>query len=255
MLLNMLTKTGIAKPLFSLNVPYVDELFPGFSPGDFALLYGSPSFISVTSLLCVRAQLPVQLGGLGSNVVYIDSGNTFRLYNISRLAKLHQLNPTVTLKRILISRAFTAYQLASLIMEKLEAVVKRFSAKLVVISDIAGFFLDNDVPSEETERIYSQMVSFLSSFAKNHQIVVIAMYLPFENSKKNKLLQEMTFSKANMVLSFLKTKIKREVSLQKHPYFILGTAKRPTENSTLNDFMARAGQATQSYSNCGRPNS
>ena len=93
---NLIVKPSIAqaaKPSFSLNMPGVDELFPGFIPGDFAVLYGSPSVISLTSLLCVRAQLPPQLGGLGSSVVFIDGGNTFRLYNIARLAQLHQLGP------------------------------------------------------------------------------------------------------------------------------------------------------------------
>ena len=48
-------------------------------PHDYALLYGSPSVISLTSLLYVRAQLPSQLGGLGSNVVFIDGENTAEL--------------------------------------------------------------------------------------------------------------------------------------------------------------------------------
>lgn len=252
MLQNMLTKPAV-KPLFSFNMPNVDELFPGFSPGDFALLYGSPSVISVTSLLCVRAQLPVQLGGLGSNVVFIDGGNTFRLYNISRLAQLHQLNPTETLQRIFISRAFTAYQLTSLILEELEKAVKLYRAKLVVISDIAGFFLDSDVPNEEAERIYSQIVSYLSSFAKEHQVIIIATYLPYESNKRKKLLQEKTFIEATAVLSFVKTKIMREVTLEKHPYFTLGTAKRPTEKLILDDFMATTSQATLPHSNCCQP--
>ncbi len=66
---NLIVKPSMAqatKPYFSLNMPGVDELFPGFMPGDFAILYGSSSVISLTSLLCVRAQLPPQLGGLGS---------------------------------------------------------------------------------------------------------------------------------------------------------------------------------------------
>ena len=227
----------MAQPLFSLNMPGVDELFPGFAPGDFAVLYGSPSVISLTSLLCIRAQLPVQLGGLGSNVVFIDGGNTFRLYKIARLAQLHQLNPRQVLERIFISRAFTAHQLTSIILDKLEETIKNCDAKLVVISDIAGFFLDNDVPHEEAQRIYSQIISYLSSFAKKHQIILIATYLPYSGNKRNSLLQEITCSKANTVLSFSKTTYTREVTLEKHPSFVLGTAELPSENLTLTDFM------------------
>jgi Rad51 len=234
---NLLLKPAIAQSLFSLNMPGVDELFPGFAPGDFAVLYGSPSVISLTSLLCIRAQLPVQLGGLGSNVVFIDGGNTFRLYKISRLAQLHRLNPEQVLERIFISRAFTAYQLTSLILDKLEETVKNCNAKLVLISDIAGLFLDNDVPHEEAQRVYSQIVSYLSSFARKHQIIVIATYLPYSGNKRNSFLQETTCARANTVLSFSKTKYTRELTLEKHPSFVLGTAELPSENLTLTDFM------------------
>jgi hypothetical protein len=238
MLQNLIVKPVVTQTTrFSLSMPSVDELFPGFTPGDFAVLYGSPSVISLTSLLCVRAQLPVQLGGLGGNMVFIDGGNTFRLYNIARLAQLHHQNPKETLERIFISRAFTAYQLTSLIMEKLEETIKTYNAKLVIISDIAGFFIDNDVPAEEAEKVFSQIVSYLSNFAKKHQIILIATYLPYENTKRNTLLQDMTFTKASTVLCFTKTKYTREVALEKHPLFVLGVAELPSENLTLTDFM------------------
>lgn len=231
------TQTLKTKTSLSLNMPGVDELFPGFVPGDFSVLYGSPSVISLTSLLCVRSQLPVQLGGLGSNVVFIDGGNTFRLYHIARLAQLHHLNPKETLERVFISRAFTAYQLTSLIMEKLEESIKVYNAKIVIISDIAGAFLDSDVPLEEAQNVYNQILSYLSNFAKKYKIIVIATYLPYERSRRNSSLQEMTFTKADVLLEFTKTPYTREVSLEKHPFLMLGTAELPSENLTLTDFM------------------
>ncbi len=237
MIQNTVGKPALIQPFFSFNMPEVDDLFPGFVPGDFAVLYGSPSIISLTSLLCVRAQLPTQLGGLASNVVFIDGGNTFRLYNIARLAQLHQLDPRQALNRIFISRAFTAYQLTSLIMEKLEETVKAYNAKVVIISDIAGFFLDEDVANEEAERVYSQIVSYLADFAKKHQIIVIATYLPYESKRRNSVLHHMTCTKATAVLCFNKTQYTREVALEKHPFFVLGTAELPSETVTLNNFM------------------
>ena len=234
---NLIVKPTMAQHLLSLNMPGVDELFPGFAPGDFAVFYGSPSVISLTSLLCIRAQLPVQLGGLGSNVVFIDGGNTFRLYKIARLAQLHQLNPIEVLERIFISRAFTAYQLTSLILDKLEETIKNYNAKLVVISDIAGFFSDDDIPNEEAQKVYSQIINYLSSFAKKHQIILLATYLPDSENRRNSLLQETTCSKAKTVLYFSKTAYTREITLEKHPSFVLGTAELPSENLKLTDFM------------------
>ncbi|MCW3999066.1 MAG: hypothetical protein NWE93_02370 [Candidatus Bathyarchaeota archaeon] len=225
------------QPALSLNMPLLDGLFPGFSCGDFAVLYGSRSVTSLTSLLCVRAQLPVQLGGLASSVVFIDGGVTFRLYNVARLAQLYQLNPEGALKKIYISRAFTAYQLTALIMERLEQAVAAYNAKVVVISDLAGFFLDNNIAAEEAQRIYSQLATYLANFARQHQIALIATYLPHQGSKRESLLQEVTAKYASTVLRFTKTSHGKEVALEKHPTYKLGSADLSAKKLALTDFM------------------
>jgi hypothetical protein len=215
----------------------INQLFPGFTTGDFALLHGSHAVSSLASLLCIRAQLPTQLGGLGSNVVFIDGANTFRLYQITRLARLHEIDPKQALDRIYISRAFTAYQMASLILQKLEKAVKSFNAKLVIISDIAAMFLDKDVPDGEARRIYSHVINVLSNFAREHQAVVIATYPPHEDSRRNIYLQALTSGRANVVLSLRQAKYEREVILEKHPTLMLGSAELPTEILPLTAFM------------------
>lgn len=215
----------------------INQLFPGFNVGDFAVLYGSPSVLSLSSLLCVRAQLPNQLGGLGSDVVFVDGGNTFRLYQVARLAQLHQLNPREVLERIYISRAFTAYQMTALIMEKLKETVKKYDAKLVIISDIAGLFLDKDIPDEEARRIFSQVNAYLSTFAKENQLILIATYPPHQDTRRNNFLHTLTCGRASVVVSLRQTKYDRELVLEKHPRYVLGSAEFPSENLTLTEFM------------------
>jgi len=224
----------------------INQLFPGFTTGDFALLHGSHAVTSLASLLCIRAQLPPQLGGLGSNVVFIDGANTFRLYQITRLARLHQLDPKQVLDRIYISRAFTAYQMAALILQKLEDAVKTCNAKLVIISDIATMFLDKDVQEEEAKRIYSQVTTRLSKFAREHQVIIVSTYPPHEDSKRNLYFQALTSGRANVVIAFRQTKYEREVILEKHPAFTLGSAELPTEILPLTAFM----EAYQNGENC-----
>ena len=78
MMQNVMVKPQAAQQRFTFNTAEVDDLFPGFTPGEFAVIHGSPSLTSLTALLCVRAQLPTQLGGLSGNVIYIDCANTFQ---------------------------------------------------------------------------------------------------------------------------------------------------------------------------------
>ncbi|MCL2359544.1 hypothetical protein [Candidatus Bathycorpusculum sp.] len=236
MLQNVIIKSQVAQQKLSFNTPEVDELFPGFTLGEFALIHGSASVTTITSMLCIRVQLPAQLGGLGSNVVYIDCANTFTQDSISRLAQINHLNPITARKHILNFAAFTAYQLTSLIMDKLEEKVKSFNAKLVVISDIAGLFLDSAIPKEEAQRGYRQIIDYLVSFAKKNQIIIIATYPSHENNIRNTTLKEITQNKTNTILSYYKTPYSAELNLEKHPTYLLGTAEPPSENMTLASF-------------------
>lgn len=238
MLQNALVRTISPQMRLSLNVRNVNELFPGFSIGDFAVVHGSASVSFLTSLLCVRAQFPPQVGGLGSSVVFIDGGNTFRLYRIARLAQLHQLNPQRALERIFISRAFTAYQMTDLITEKLTTIIRRSNAKLVIISDLAGMFLDKNIQEEEARSVYRQVTAYLSNFAKENQLVLIATCPPHQNIPRSQLLQAATYEKANVIIALKQTKHKREFILEKHHNLPLGTVEFPSEHLTLENFTA-----------------
>jgi hypothetical protein len=234
---NTVLETVESQPALSLNMRNVDSLFSGFEIGDFAVLYGSHSVQSLASLLCVRAQLPPQLGGLGSDIVFIDGGNTFMLYQIARLAQLHQLDPKQTLERVYLSRAFTAYQMTALILEKLKETVKRYNAKIAIISDIAGFFLDKNIQEDEARRVYSQVIAYLSNFAKENGIVLIATYPPHQQTKRNSFFQAVTCGNANVVISLNQTRYAREFILEKHPRQMSGIAELPSETLTLEHFI------------------
>ena len=233
---NIIVKPALFQPVFPLSIRGVKEVFPGFALGDFAVLQGS-SVLSLASLLCVKAQLPPQLGGLQSSVIFIDGGNTFRLYQIAQFAQIHCLNPKQVLDNIFISRAFTAYQATALITDQLKEAIKKYNAKLVIISDIAGFFLDKDIPEYEAQRIFSQVTTYLANFARENKVIVIATYPPHIETERNNSLHTQTCARANVVLSIRKTSYARQFALEKHPYLTLGIAELPDENSTLPYFL------------------
>jgi len=214
----------------------VDGLFGGFAEGDFAVLYGMPTVLPLSLLLAVRAQLPFQLGGLETNVVFVDGGNSFRLYQVSRIAQLHQLDPRQVQRRIYISRAFTAYQMTSLVLEKLKETLW-LHPKLVIISDIAGLYFDKDIPPREAKEVFSQLTLYLSRFSQENDLIVIATCLPHFDSRQDSFFREMACGRANVALSVKPSKFGQRLFLEKHPFFPLGGAEFSSENLTLNQFM------------------
>jgi hypothetical protein len=177
------------------------------------------------------------VGGLKTNVVFVDGGNTFRLYHVSRIAQLSQLDPRQVLERIFISRAFTAYQMTAIVLEKLKETVDKFDSRFVVISDIAGLYLDKDIPPREAKEVFNQLTVYLSRFAEENQLIVLATCLPHYPSRQNAFLQEAARGRANVVISIKATKFGQQLVLEKHPLFSLGYAAFPSENLTLDQFM------------------
>jgi hypothetical protein len=104
--------------------------------------------------LSIRALLSKRQGGVGSPyVITVDAGNSLDFYQYVNFARQYNLNIKKILQRIIISRAFTVYQLADLIINELHKVIKQFDTRLVIISDLLDMFT-HDPSVDRKEGIY-----------------------------------------------------------------------------------------------------
>jgi len=223
--------------MLSFGIAKIDEFFPGFQRGDFAAMFGSSLCRSLMSLLCVRCQLLYRKGGLNSQVIYVDGGNTFNPYAISALAQEYSLDPRLVLERILISRAFTAYQLTALVHEGLEEALKRYRSKLAIISDITGLFLDRDVPWEEAETLYKKMTKSLSDLASRRRVIIVASHHPRSNSRRSLSLKSILYGNATMVMGVRESKGASKFVLENHPKILPFTINLPSNTITMDTFL------------------
>src|SRR5205823_1169679 len=83
--------------------------------GQLVTLHGEASN-GLSHLLCIRAVYPLP-PGLDSDVVFVDGGNVFDVYTVSRHAFSLGLDQEKTKLRIHLSRAFTHHQLSGFIPE------------------------------------------------------------------------------------------------------------------------------------------
>lgn len=223
--------------VLSFGIPRIDEAFPGFQRGDFAVLFGHPYCRTLSFLLSVRCQLPLRKGGLNSQVVYIDGGNSFDPYAVSALAREYGLEPKSVLEKILISRAFTAYQLTALVFEKLEPALGRHRSKLVIISDITGLFLDRDVPRIEGGDIFHRMTQYISEVASRRRTVIVASYFPRPYSSRSLFLKSVLFGRASTVIGLKKFRGVLKFILEKNPSIKPFATDFPSNSVTMDMFM------------------
>jgi len=234
--LSVVTALSRKNRMLALGIPKLDEAFPGFQSGEFAVLVGRPLSTMLSFLLSVRCQLPFKRGGLNSRVVYIDGGNTFDPYAVSAIAQEYGLEPRSVLEKIFISRAFTGYQLTALIFEKLEETLKRYRSKLVVISDITGLFLDRDVPKTEGRDTFLKMTQYLSELATRRQAIVVASYFPRPYFSRNLFLESVLLGRATTVIRFKESKGGFKFALEDHPNIKPFVADFPSNAVTIDMF-------------------
>jgi hypothetical protein len=215
----------------TLGIAVLDDIFGRFKLGDFVALYGH-DVLAMSFSLVVRCQLPVKQGGLASPAVFIDGGNSFNPYLLAKIARECNLDHATILEKIYVSRAFTAYQLSSLILEKLDGFLKSKKAKLLIISDIANLY--TNVSKDEGENIFNKICIKLYEIAACKKTIVIVNY-PRYGRNENLFY---TLSKRATVLVGLRKKGRiLSFALEKHPEIKPFIINFPTDYTSLTSFM------------------
>jgi hypothetical protein len=122
-------------------------------------------------------------GGVGSPyVITVDAGNSLDFYQYVNFARQYSLDIKTILQKIIISRAFTVYQLADLVINELPKVIKQFDTCLVVVSDLLHMFThDPSVDCKEATYLIKEIVSAIrkismSSPSSSRQILGIVSW-------------------------------------------------------------------------------
>ncbi len=119
-----------------------DELLGGgFESQAIVELFGE--FGSSKTQLCfqlaVNATLPEDMGGLDSEVIIIDTENTFRPERIAQMARYLGVDPEETLKKIHVARAFNS-QHQILLVEKAMELARDRKVRLLIVDSLTSHF-------------------------------------------------------------------------------------------------------------------
>ncbi|HSU73185.1 MAG TPA: DNA repair and recombination protein RadA [Candidatus Binatia bacterium] len=115
----------------------------GFETGAITEAYGQygSGKSQIAHTLAVRALLPVEKGGAGGAVVFIDTEGTFRPERVVQIAKGAGIEPEEALKNIRVARAFNSDHQA-LLAEKVEDLIKKqgLNVKLLIVDSLTAHF-------------------------------------------------------------------------------------------------------------------
>jgi len=157
-------------PQFRFDIEKLDSILNFLRPGQVVAITGH-NCQNLIERLSVRAQLPKKHGGLDSNVVIIDGGNSSDPYLSINFARQYGLQVDTVLSRIIASRTFTVYQLWSIVTHELQNVISRYGTKFVVISDILYMFSDDPFLDQNEAKLILQ--DMMDSISKIQDCIVL----------------------------------------------------------------------------------
>ncbi len=195
-------------PHFSLGFPALDALLGPFSHERLIVLSGPHSSV-VAELAAFRAQLPFEMGGLDSAVLFIDGGNRSDPYLFSSFAKQWGFKPKVAMRRVTICRVFTMYQLADLVSKHLVPAVADYATKLVVFSDLLGTFNEPELDEREARRLLGAVEQGIR-LVKKHAMALVTLNSPNKHD-------ETVTSWADTVVNLSSSRGRVRAELLKHP--------------------------------------
>jgi DNA repair protein RadA len=126
--------------------------------------------------LCVTANTPLDRKGLGGNVIFIDTENTFRAERIFQIAEHRGISePDEVLRKIYVCKIYNTSHL-EVIIQDLGKSIEQYKTKLVIIDSIIALhraeFIGRGTLAHRQQRL-SIMLHKLSRLAEVHNIAVV----------------------------------------------------------------------------------
>ncbi len=157
----------------------IDELIGGgLESQSITEFYGE--FGSSKSQICfqlaVNATMPEEMGGLDSDVIIIDTENTFRPERIIQMANYLGLDPDETLKRIHVARAYNSQHQVLLVGKAME-LAKELDIKLLIVDSLTSHFraeyIGRGTLSERQQILNRHMHELLNFSTVNNAVIAV----------------------------------------------------------------------------------
>jgi hypothetical protein len=190
--------------ILTFDIEKIDSCCINLTTEDFVCIVGSgderKDGNTLLMRLCIRALMSKRQGGFEStNVIFVDAGgNNSDVYLCVNFARQYGLDIKKVLQSIMVTRAFTIYQLANLIIYELPRAIQQFNTKVVVITDLPNLFTQD--PSVDQDEAISLIKEITNSIKTLDNTLVVVSFQPqhhHHNNNKSNVYHNIILSRFN----------------------------------------------------------
>jgi len=188
----------VVKPdiIVSSGLPELDTLLGGFKAGELTLVDGNSSRIAnLPDHLCVNTYRTFH-----SETIYIDGGMCANPYTIARYARMMELDQRDVLENVVISRAFTVYQLSTLIQEMLEPLIQKRGPRALIIGMLPALYLDPEIFPGEAQTLLARDLKKLQELTIKYNLITVLTNLDVMPLTPSKGLGKTLYDNVNEIV-------------------------------------------------------
>jgi hypothetical protein len=156
----------------------IDRFTGGFPPSTISLMESQHEF-----MFNILARIIVNTVNMSNrDVIFVDGGNSLDPYLLTAACRLFRVDADYVLRRVQVARAFTVFQLDTLITQNLERILRRSKPRLVLISCMSELYLDRDVDWHEARVLFESDFKKLQELTEKYKVSTIITNFGYEKS-------------------------------------------------------------------------
>jgi hypothetical protein len=155
------------RPLYT-GVPSIDRFVGGFPPGQVTLLRGLHHAPTLLSRLLVLAVLEMDM-----DVVLVDGGNVADPFGLSAICRRLRVRPREVLPRVHIARAFTSFQMSSILEDALPTAIEEHSPGVLAVSCVDELYHDDNVGRDQATVLLGRALDRVRELTEAEDLVTI----------------------------------------------------------------------------------
>jgi len=208
--------------------------------GNAVCLLGDSRMINLMlTKIAIHSLLPKKYGGFSRNskVFILDAGNCTDVYQFVDFMKQYGLDTKKTLRKIMVSRVFTVYQLTHFLKYELSKAIREYKSNMVIIPDLLSMLVQEpDINIGEVEFLLTEITEALKEIPVNNKVLLISSI-----SLDDKLCQSV-LTLGNKVFGIFNKCIEVDKNKTNDKFEVLIQGKQGIEYVTVKKYMSLSSQ-------------
>jgi hypothetical protein len=212
------------------GVRSIDRFLGGFHPGQVTLLRGLHHAPTLLPRLLVLSVLD-----LGEDAVLVDGGNVADPFALSSVCRRLRVRPKDVLPKVHIARAFTSFQMSSILEDALPLAVEEHSPAVVAVSCVDELYHDDNVKRDQATVLLGRALDRVRELTEAEDLVTLLADLRHRPRKAVDRFSTLLDDRAHQAVA-LERRSRRTLRLRRRDGEVALLASPPPGQLTLDEF-------------------